>query len=575
MTCTQLSHFARLGFLGILMVSLCGCFGLREYVQNGFKVGPNYCRPVAPVAQQWIDADDQRVRSEFGDLSCWWALFNDPVLDSLINNAYQQNLTLREAGFRVLEARAELAKTIGFIFPQTQNASGYSNRLGLSQAVANRQFIADRFYNQYDLGFNLAWELDFWGRFRRAIEASQGELDASVENYDDVLVTLLGDVASTYTQVRVVEQQIEYVRTNVGLQREALAIANARFKGGQATELDVDQAQSNLSNTEALVPQLEIQLRQATNRLCILMGMPPEELRSRLGPGIIPLAPPDAIVGIPAELLTRRPEVRREERLAAAQCARIGVAVSELLPHISITGTIGTTAEQFGDLFSSQAFRGTVGPTFSWAILNYGRLINGIRVEDARFQEIVARYQNKVLKAGEEAENGLVTYLKSHQQAKFQQEAVVAAEKAVRIAIAQYKGGLTDFNRVALLEQNLVQQQNLLAQAQGQIAQGLIQVYRALGGGWEIRCQPVMPVALPPAGSHETEIAPLPLEESKPDENPKKPGARLSDLDPGPIVEKPAAIKAKKQEAPEEPALRDKKKERLILYSTDDDQEGS
>jgi len=192
-------------------------------------------------------------------------------------------------------------------------------------------------------------------------------------------------------------------------------------------------------------------------------------------------------VGMPADLLRRRPDVRREERLAAARSAEIGIADADFYPAISILGTIGYSAQNFGDLFNTQAFRGTIGPSFQWNILNYGRILSHVRLQDAKFQEQIAKYQNTALKANEEVENGLVTFLRAHQRTRFAAESVKAAEKAVKVAMTQYRAGTIDFNRVALLEQNLVSQQNLLAEARGEIAQGLILVYKALGGGWQIR----------------------------------------------------------------------------------------
>lgn len=519
-------------------VFLTGCTAIKDYVHHGFKVGPNYGRPPAPVAADWIDAHDVRVRRESEDAARWWMVFGDPALDSLVATAYAQNLTLREAGFRILEARARLGIAIGNIFPQQQDYAGGYSRLGLSTAVANRQFIAESFYNQWAHGFDLAWELDFWGRFRRAVEAADRDLDASVENYDDVLVTLIADVASTYTQIRTLEKRIELAKANVALQRETLSVAEARFRGGAATELDVDQAKSLLAQTEAIVPQFEISLRVANNALCVLLGIPPEELRRQLGAGPIPTAPPSVAVGIPAELLARRPDVRRAEREAAAQCARIGVAVADLYPHISIVGTIGYQAINLPDLFTSPAFRGTIGPSFQWNVLNYGRLLNRVRLEDARFEELVAKYQNTVLEAGQQVENGLVTFLRSQTQAQFLGQSVEAAERAVRVSIAQYRGGTVDFNRVSLLEQNLVTQQDNYAQAQGQIALGLIQVYRALGGGWQIRLDPppalgIVPTepAAPPAPETVDDSA-VPFPEVTPHSNPPGPSAAPAEKQP-------------------------------------------
>ena len=473
---------------GALALSICGCTTLDEYVHNGFKVGPNYKRPPAPVAQRWIDADDVRVRSESEDDSHWWTVFNDPVLSDLVLTAYRQDLTLREAGYRVLEARAQLGIAVGELFPQYQVMNGSAQSKGVSVQVANRSATPQRWFGQWDYGFALSWELDFWGRFRRAIESAEDTLDASVENYDDVLVTLIGDVASTYVQYRILEQQIAYARQNVKLQTEILGIATARFKGGQTSELDVNQAQSELSATEALIPQLEIALRQANDRLCVLLGIPPEDLRAKLGTAPIPTAPTSVAVGIPAELLRRRPDVRRAERQAAAQCALIGVAEADFYPSISLNTTFGWSSLELKDLFAHGAFRGNVGPSFQWDILNYGRILNNVRKQDAAFQALVVSYQNTALKANGEVEDGLIQFLKSQEETRYFMRSVEAEGKAVQEAIAQYKGGLVDFNRVAVISRDLVSRQEQLAQAQGDIALGLVKVYKALGGGWQIRC---------------------------------------------------------------------------------------
>ena len=476
----------------LLLAVSSGCTTFREYVQNGFKVGPNYQRPAAPVAEDWINADDQRLRKQDDDLSQWWKVLNDPALDALVADAYRQNLTLRDAGFRVLQARAMLGIAVGEFFPQTQYMSGDYLRQAMSTKAANRGFLTKRFFNQWDLGFGLAWEVDFWGRFRRAIEAADGDLNASVENYDDVLVTLLGDVAQYYVQIRTYEQQILLTRANVELQKETLRLVTARFEGGQVSELDVDQAQSLLMQTEATIPVLEISLRTANNQLCVLMGRPTVDLEPQIGPADIPVAPPDVAVGIPADLLRRRPDVRRAERMAAAQAARIGVAISDWYPHISILGTVDWQAQGFQHMFSGHALQGEVGPGFQWNILQYGRILNNVRSNDALFQQLVVDYQQAVLVAQQETENGIITFIKSHEQARDLLESVIAARKAVVIALAQYKAGMIDFNRVSLVEQNLVTQQNLQAQARGSIAQGLIQTYRALGGGWSSRLNPTL-----------------------------------------------------------------------------------
>jgi NodT family efflux transporter outer membrane factor (OMF) lipoprotein len=511
-----------------------GCTSWREYIQNGFEVGPNYRKPPAPVAKDWIDADDQRVRTESDDLSKWWSVFKDPVLDSLICDAYRQNISLRVAGMRVLEARAQLAIDTGNLLPQAQTSTGDFKWYGISRETANNflgfgspsagaagvAFPAfKRWYGQWDLGFNLSWELDFWGRFRRAIEADSAGLDASVENYDDVLVTLLGQVATAYANMRITEQRIKYAEENVKLQRDTLEIVEARFKGGTVTKIDLLQARSTLEQTQATIPELRITLRQYTNQLCILLGIPPEELRAKLGPGPIPMAPVDVAVGIPADLLRRRPDVRRAERQAAQQSAEIGVAEAEFYPHIAINGTWEYSAEFFKDLWKPTALNGNIGPTFTWNILNYGRILNNVRLQDAKFYELVATYQNTVLSAAQDVENGLVTFLEAQQRAEFLAKSVNDAKEAVDFGQAQYKRGAIDFTRLTLLEQNLVTQQDTFAQAQGEIVTGLIQVYKALGGGWQIRetgCDPhpadtAGPVRRMPGAEEDLVPAPRPV----------------------------------------------------------------
>ncbi len=522
----------------LMAITLGGCTGPVEYFRNYFKVGPEYCPPPAPVAEHWIDAADVRVRNDEDDLSRWWTVFKDPALNSLIVDGYRQDLTLREAGFRVLEARAQLGIAIGEFFPQQQTAFGSHTRFGtIASKNASGGWNA-RYFEQWRGGFNLAWELDFWGRFRRAVEAADELLSASVEDYDAVLVTLLGDVAANYVQVRVDEERIELLRANANLQREILRIVVARFDAGRVSELDVDQAKSTLAQTEAAIPVLEIDRRQAMNRLCVLLGMPPMNLEERLGKGAIPTPPYDVAAGIPAQILSRRPDVRRAERTAAAQSEQIGIAQSDLYPAISISGTLGYQASHFPQLFSQTAFNGNVGPSFQWNILNYGRIVNNVRLQDARFQELVLAYQQTVLSAAEEAEDGMVTFLRAQERAKLLEESVLNQEKAVKVVIAQYKVGTADFTRVAQIEQDLVTQQDALAQARGQIAQGLIVVYRALGGGWQIRLESEEEAAAVPAAAPPTEKAPG---------APKKPAV------PG-ILEEAAPLPPQKPIAPKDPA---------------------
>jgi NodT family efflux transporter outer membrane factor (OMF) lipoprotein len=510
----------------LVLANLSGCCHVpgarcRDWLRNGFKVGPNYSPPPAPVASQWIDYADPRVKSEEQQLCQWWSVFNDPILNRLIQTAYQQNLSLREAGARILEARAQLGIARGNIFPQEQFAFGEYSRIKVSENIANPP--PEVWFSNWTFGLSGSWELDFWGRFRRAIEAADAELDASVEDYDDVLVILISDVASNYVQYRTFQQRLIYARTNVNIQQQSFQLATDKFEQGATTERDTHQAKQILEETEALIPFLEIGKRQAANRLCVLLGIPPTNLDAILGAGSgIPATPPEVVVGVPADLIRRRPDVRRAERQVAAQSARIGVAVSDLFPHFSVLGTIGVEAEQFGDLFKSGSMIGEISPGFRWDILNYGRLVNNVRVQDARFQQLAYAYQNQVLDAGREVEDAIVFLLQSQARTRHLGASVTAASRTVEIVNDQYNEGLVDFTAVFVFQENLTDSQDAWAQAQGDIALGLIAVYRSLGGGWQIRL-----------GGDDAAVAePLPLErlEEIPAPDAQAPGAQQNDI---------------------------------------------
>ena len=491
-----------------LVLAAGGCTSPVEYVRNGFKVGPNYQPAPAPVAAHWIDASDAQVRGASPDLARWWCVFNDPAINRLVDCAYRQNLSLRQAGYRVLEARLQLAIAKGELFPQTQTASGGYARA--APALVTILGSPPQFLNEWNYGFNLSWELDFWGRLRRAIVAGQDNLDASVANYDQAVVTMLGDIAQNYVEYRTDQERIRLLQSSVVVQQGVLSYIDIRFRAGwKVSELDLEQAKSNLAQTQAQILPLEIDLRQASDRLCTLLGIPATDLQYLLGTGPIPTTPPDVVVGIPAELLRRRPDVRQAERLAAAQAEQIGIAEAQLYPIFSINGMINWEATTFSSMFTSNALNGQIGPSFQWNILNYGRIHNNVLYQDALLKERLVAYQAAVLQASQEAEIGIVTFLRSQVQAKYMQESVRAANKAVEIVIFQYEKGAADFNRYATIESALVTQQDLMAQAQGQIAQGLVQTYRAMGGGWEMRCP--APPPLPPSPYQARQELPPPL----------------------------------------------------------------
>ena len=313
---------------------------LREYVHNGLKVGPNYHRPPAPVAAEWIHSQDPRAQGPPPRDGNWWEVFQDPVLDALVARAYEQNPSLRSVGTRVIEARAQQAISVGNFFPQSQQFLGlypYGNigKTASKMVPASLNITA----------FNVSWELDFWGKYRRQVESANASLDASVENYDAGLVTLLGDVATNYVQYRVAQQRIKIARDNLQLQERIVAIAERQQRVGTANSLDVEQLRTLMEQTRASIPAQEITRGQANDLLCILLGEPPHDLEPELGPGPdlgrlpMPTTPTSVAAGVPADLLRRRPDVRSAERQIAAQSAQIGVAKANLYPSFSV-GTI-------------------------------------------------------------------------------------------------------------------------------------------------------------------------------------------------------------------------------------------
>jgi len=457
------------------------------------KVGPDFQKPEAAVAPRWLEAEDKRLRTGPEEGKNWWQVFNDFTLNRLIDTAYRQNLTLQIAGVRVLGARAQLGAAIGQVYPQTQQARGSVENIRLSERAPTAAPGSPTNYWQSALALTASWEIDFWGKFRRGVESADAGWAAAVADYDNALVALTADVGSSYVLIRTLENRLNIARQNVAIQQESLQIATARFEGGTTSQRDVEQAKTVLASTQATIPTLESQLRQTKNALCVLLGVPPQHLSDLLGSSInIPAPPPQVAVGIPADLLRRRPDIQSAEFRAAAQCAQIGVAKAELYPAFSLSGAFGFQASNvgdfaLGDMFQWRSRTGSFGPSFRWNILNYGQITNLVRVQDARFQELLITYQNAVLRAQQEVEDALIGFLKSQERAHFLALSTAAAQRSVDLAILQYREGITDFTTVLTAERELLTQQDDLASTLGDISRNLVAAYRALGGGWQMR----------------------------------------------------------------------------------------
>ncbi|MEM8733154.1 MAG: efflux transporter outer membrane subunit [Planctomycetota bacterium] len=480
----------------VLCLILCGCSNLQYWWRNDHRVGPNYGRPAANVADDYLDATSSStallVQSDRSIEPEWWHTFQDPALDQLIQCAYSQNLSLKTAAWRIQEARAIRRIAAANLLPQSQTAFGQYAHTQNSQTAGNAFPGFPVTIDDWSLGFDVGWELDLWGRIRRSIEASDAQLQSSVHDYEFAIVTLIGDVASLYIQIRSIDERLELAKENVALQSGSLEVAQIRFREGRTSKLDVVQAEGNLALTKSLIPSLELARRQSLNALAVLLGMPPAEIQNTglafVQPGRLPQIPNEVVVGIPAELLRRRPDIRSAERLMAAQFEQIGIAEADLYPTMTIGGTLGLQSAQLSRLFDGRSFTGTIAPAFRWNILNYGRLRQAIRVEEARFQQIQWDFQNAVLNAQREVEDGIAEFIKVKEQLESVEDQVAANQEAVELAISLYKEGQQDFGRVFVVESGLVQSQDQLVALRANVALALIKTYKSLGGGWEVRC---------------------------------------------------------------------------------------
>ncbi|HZZ78533.1 MAG TPA: TolC family protein [Gemmataceae bacterium] len=578
-----------LACLAIGLFGLSGCTNFSEFVKNGFKVGPNYHEPGPKLPNNWIDEDHPKVLKGNPHLADWWEVFDDPVMTNLVQHAYVDNLTLQQARLQIgvseiqqQVARSELlpqgqslvasashgivsgnngvlpvggpafgtalapsvgakplavastpiagasALPVGAAGTTTTNTSPLLNSsIGAGGAGVGIPVGPTRYFNNFGTSMNLAWELDFWGLFRRNLEASNAALDQSRQNYDELMVLQFSNVATQYIQLRTLQKQIDVAQENIRLQEPFVAKLKALYDNGAANSKPAYfQIKSTLDNTRALIPPLQASLRQTNNQLCNLLGIPVRDLLAELGDGRVP-DPKDAknrivriprpkddrvVLGIPGDLLLRRPDVQAQERQLRIQSAQIGIAEAQMFPHIGINGTIGLSANKASQVFNSQSWIGSFGPSMTWNIMNYGRLLANVRSQDLQYQQYVRVYQQAILNANQDVENALVAYLQSIEQRDLLQTSAQDAIEVTDYYLAQLNAGysppaassLAFYNQIFTAITFRSQQQQAAAQAEGNVALNLILLYRALGGGWQIRLSnepcndPVQPPVNPP-----------------------------------------------------------------------------
>ena len=520
---------AILGSILLSMLALIGCQA----------VGPNYRRPDTTTPATYSELAEAAAASKAASrpsvvtnrppqVTQWWSTFNDPELNSLIDRAAQSNLDLRRAGQRVLQARAQLVVAGADQYPELDVGGGYQNARGskhvslpLGQLLpkgagkdSSRQassangvssaetpgFITSPFgagglpgvtTNLYQVGFDAAWELDIFGGVRRSVEAAGADLDASIEDRRNVLVTLLAEVARDYVMLRGTQRQIAIARENLESQRQTLGLTIDRFNNGLTTQLDVARARAQVDVTAATIPTLEASERSSMHQLAVLLGQPPQTLLEELSkPNPIPKAPPEVPAGIPSELLRRRPDIRRAERQLAAATARIGAATADLYPKFSLTGSFGLDATKPRQVFNWESRYFAFSPSVIWPVFDAGRIRANIRVQDAAQGQALTTYESAVLTAMREVEDALVSYGREQARNRLLVDGVEAERLAFKLAGDQYRQGTVDFLTVLDVERSLFDAEDALVQSDRDISADLVALYKALGGGWEIEIKP-------------------------------------------------------------------------------------
>jgi multidrug efflux system outer membrane protein len=446
-------------------------------------VGPDYLSPSTSASKNWHTPLKLGLTAEEMDpqtLAAWWTTLNDPELSSLMERAVAGNLDLKKARARIRETRARRGIAQATLFP-TLDANGSATWSRSSNDTGTGK-TSDLYAANLDAG----WELDIFGGLRRSVEAANADFEASQEQLRDVLVSLLAEVALNYIDVRTYQAALVVTEANLQSQSETYQLTQWRSEAGLGDELAVEQARYNLENTRSLIPPIRTSLEEAMNRIAVLLGERPgavhDELKNRKP---IPVTPLKVAVGVPANTLRRRPDVRQAERELAAQTARIGVATADLYPKFTLSGSIGLEALSFRNLSSSSTWTLWGGPGITWAIFDAGAIRQNIEVQSALQEQYLIAYEATVLGALEEVENALVAYAEQQQRRLSLTEATQAAQKAVELAQQKYEAGLTDFNNVLEAQRSLLSFQEQLAKSEGTVTSNLVRLYKAVGGGWE------------------------------------------------------------------------------------------
>ena len=454
-------------------------------LQSGCAVGPDYQKPKTTTPPQWAASLHGGETNVPVDLTHWWQNFGDTNLDALMLTAVQSNLTLQVAEAHVREARFQRGVISGTFWPSIGAGAGYSrNRYNSYPPLTGFGIPLD--YNAYNGDFDAAWELDIFGGTRRAIQAASAQVGVAEYGQRDVLISVMAEVARDYITARAYQQRLDIARENIRAEQNILTLTTNRFATGLGDELDEQQAKALLKNTEAEIPSLQTGFDESVFELSVLLGQPPGTLVNEMSvEKDIPITPPTVPVGLPSDLLLRRPDVQQAEQQLAAATAQIGVAKADLFPKFSLTGIAGFQSIDAGTWLNYMSHYWTAGPTVQWELFEAGSIVANVHVQNARQQAALAQYQQTVLVALEDVENALTSYAREQVRRESLQESAAADQRALELATQLYKSGLADFLHVLDSESALYTEQDALVQSDQTVSLDLVQLYKALGGGWE------------------------------------------------------------------------------------------
>lgn len=463
----------------------------------GCEVGPDYHTPKEHMPSSWVAPPTTQasitVQSPL-QVERWWTTFNDPTLNSLVERAVASNLDVKQAEERIRQERASLGVAEAGLYPQVYTPLGYTRSFNnnipnstVTLPSGRTRVIRNRPTDTWEGGFDATWELDIFGGVRRGVEAAEANVQAAVEDRRDVLVTLLGEVATDYMDLRGYQQQVQIAQENLTSQIRSVEVTRKKMQGGLTTGLDVANAEAEVATTRASIAQYQSLAQQQIYAISVLLGQEPAVLLPELSPAAkIPVTPPLVPVGLPAELLRRRPDIRRAERQLAAATAEIGVATAGLYPQFTLSGDLSLGGSRYQQLTSWGTRIWSFGPSMNWPLFAGGAIVSNIRVQNSLQAQALLTYRQTILGALQDVENALTAYAQEQQRRTALADAVAADQRAVAIATHGYEQGLTDFLNVLVAQQSLLSAQNALVESNQAVATDLVALYKALGGGWEI-----------------------------------------------------------------------------------------